>query len=129
MQTRIGWTMLCAVGLIAVALAWTGNLTGWFKSDDVVSLSWGYLALGTILALGIVKLIDRAIWASHRRAEIASEKADIDKKKAKIAKIHEARQNRVGINLATIMHQALKEPSIGPVDEEEQILAPRAKAQ
>ncbi|MFA5158651.1 MAG: hypothetical protein WC451_05715 [Patescibacteria group bacterium] len=71
MQTKRGYGLMLAVAAVAVVLAWTGRFTGWFDPQNIFSLRWGYLALGTLLALGAVKIIDRRRWVVITRSRLA----------------------------------------------------------
>lgn len=88
MQTKFGYGLSLITIAIAAALAWTGKLTGWFDPENIVSPSWGYLALGTLLALGVVRLIDRRRWVvmmlGHKTEE-AARRAQIQRRIAAVA--------------------------------------------
>lgn len=107
MQTRIGWMMLCAVGLIAVALAWTCRSTGWFNPEHPSSFGW--LALGTLVALGTTRVIDRALWAKKMRAKRAQKQAEIEKEQALLAQDHANSDFRAAFNNANVQNM-LREP-------------------
>jgi len=117
MQTKLGYLLSLVVAAGAAALAWTGNLTGWLRSENIVSLNWGCWLLGTLLALGIVRLLDRIAWVKFMQLKKSQREALKAQRQAEIAEIHEARERRVQHNLASVI-QTLREPIVGPAPEQ-----------
>jgi hypothetical protein len=92
MQTRFGSIAAFAALVAAVALAWTGNLTHWFPHDDPARFAW--IFGGLILALGLIRLIDRRIWVLRaRRARLARREATQEAAKAARLAAEERRQS------------------------------------
>lgn len=84
MQTRFGNIAAFVALVTAAALAWTGDLTGWFPLVNPPKFLW--IFGGLLLALGLIRLIDRRIWVrSARKALLARREAA--QEAAKVARL------------------------------------------
>lgn len=81
MQTQIGRISSFAALVAAAALSWTGRWTGWFSPEEPAKYSW--ILGGLVVALGLIRLIDRRIWVLRaRRARLARREAAQEAAKA-----------------------------------------------
>ena len=76
MQTQIGRISSFAALVAAAALSWTGQWTGWFSPENPPGYLW--ILGGLVVALGLIRLIDRRIWVIRvRRARLARREATL----------------------------------------------------
>lgn len=81
MQTQIGRISSFAALVAAAALSWTGQWTGWFSPENPPGYLW--ILGGLVVALGLIRLIDRRIWVIRaRRARLARREAAQEAAKA-----------------------------------------------
>lgn len=81
MQTRLGSISSFAALVVATVLAWTGQWTGWFSPEEPAKYAW--IFGGLVVALGLIRLIDRRIWVLRaRRARLARREAAQEAAKA-----------------------------------------------
>lgn len=91
MQTQIGRISSFAALVAAAALSWTGRWTGWFSPEEPAKYSW--ILGGLVVALGLIRLIDRRIWVLRaRRARLARLEAAQEAAKAARLTAEERRQ-------------------------------------
>jgi len=84
MKTRLGDVLSIVTLVVAAALAWTGELTGWFSPDNPPGYLW--IAAGALPAYGLIWIIDRRRWVliqrTRRALRQAKEEADHEAKRA-----------------------------------------------
>lgn len=110
MQTIFGRISSIVIAITVVVLCWTGNLTGWFRSDYLFSPNWICLILSALLIFGVVRLIDRRLWVIKKRAEFAAQEAAYEQQRSELASAHEAHDKLVQFNNASVI-EALREDS------------------
>jgi len=114
MQTRFGSITALAALVTAAALAWTGDLTGWFPHDNPPKFFW--IFGGLLLALGLIRLIDRRIWVrSACKVLLARREAAQEAAKAARLAAEERRQSILQVLSEPVGDEPIEAPEPQPV--------------
>lgn len=114
MQTRFGSITAFAALLAAVALSWTGQWTGWFSPENPPGYLW--IFGGLIVALGLIRLIDRRIWVIRaRRARLARREAAQEAVEAARLAAEERRQSILQVLSEPVGDEPVAAPEPQPV--------------
>lgn len=114
MQTQIGRILSFVALMAAATLAWTGDLTHWFPREDPPRFLW--IFGGLLVALGLVRLIDRRIWVLRaRRARQARREAAQKATEAQRAAYKEWRQDFLQVLSEPVGDELIKAPEPQPM--------------